>query len=442
MKNLLHKKTKRKNKGNIKKRFTKRRYPLHKGGATADEEEQLSIAEKNRDASRAKLQQAQAELEAINEKIRVNEMSNSRITRWLVSYYTKKKEEKEREINTKELILKKHTENHDSLHVAKDELIKARTKRKAELIKKQNDGTITPDEKNELDNMDNKTRDVHAAKKTADEEGAKIKNDNTKDALKKAKYILADYIILKIEAKSNSNSSETYSLRENELLNTNYNKLIELATNGDEKDIKKILFDHQKSLFAKKQIAEEQKITEDEFNLIKDYKEPITQMLDSPSNFEKAKNALSSTGTAISSVGSNIKNGVVSAFSGITSAVSSGANFLTAQPSGPTPPKPLPKTEIFIDTETTPYLNIDKTHIGQTSVYKKTNSGATDSIKSAENFLSRLQKSILNDAEKDPAEVKKYEEMFKDTSKRVTTLYPLKDNTPIKESPPIKGGKK
>jgi hypothetical protein len=126
-----------------------------------------------------------------------------------------------------------------------------------------------------------------------------------------------------------------------------------------------------------------------------------------------------------------------SGFSGLTSGITSLSHLFVHDPNAVPKPKPLGKTEVFIGTETTDYKHpLDGTNIGQTSVYKKTNSTNVDSVKSVDNFLSRMQQEILNSSEKDPVQIKSPEELFKnkDTEKRLGVFHALNDKS--------KGGKK
>jgi hypothetical protein len=93
-------------------------------------------------------------------------------------------------------------------------------------------------------------------------------------------------------------------------------------------------------------------------------------------------------------------------------------------------------------TETTDYKHpLDGTNVGQTNVYKKTNSVNVDSIKSVDNFISRVQEELLNSSEKDSSLVKTPEQLFKnkDTEKRLAVFHPLSDKTDTSEDK--KGGK-
>jgi hypothetical protein len=140
---------------------------------------------------------------------------------------------------------------------------------------------------------------------------------------------------------------------------------------------------------------------------------------------DKAKNA--ATGAF-----DMLKNG----FSGLTSGMTSLGHFFVHDPNAVPIPKPLSKTEIYMGTETTDYKHpLDGTNIGQINVYKKNNSVNVDSIKSADNFLSRMQEDVLNSSEKDPLLVKPPEQLYKnkDTEKRLAVFYPLSDKS--------KGGK-
>ena len=134
---------------------------------------------------------------------------------------------------------------------------------------------------------------------------------------------------------------------------------------------------------------------------------------------------------------------VKSGFSGITSGVASLGQFFVHDPNAVPKPKPLSKTEVFIGTETTDYKHpLDHTNIGQTNVYKKSNSTNVDAIKGVDNFLSRMQEEILNSSEKEPILIKTPEELFKnkDTEKRLAVFYPLNDKT--NKDVAKKGGKK
>lgn len=134
-----------------------------------------------------------------------------------------------------------------------------------------------------------------------------------------------------------------------------------------------------------------------------------------------------------------LKNG----FSGVTSGITSLGHLFVHDPNAVQKPKPLGKTEVFIGTETTDYKHpLDGTNVGQTSVYKKTNSTNVDSVKSVDNFLSRMQQEILNSSQKDPLQIKSPEELFKnkDTEKRLGVFHPLNDKTDTGDAK--KGGKK
>lgn len=123
---------------------------------------------------------------------------------------------------------------------------------------------------------------------------------------------------------------------------------------------------------------------------------------------------------------------VKSGFSGITSGVASLGHFFVHDPNAVPKPKPLPKTEVYMGTETTDYKHpLDGTNVGQTNVYKKSNSTNVDAIKSVDNFISRMQEEILNSSEKDPLQVKTPEELLKnkDTEKRLAVFHPLNDKT-------------
>ena len=125
-----------------------------------------------------------------------------------------------------------------------------------------------------------------------------------------------------------------------------------------------------------------------------------------------------------------------SGFSGLTSGITSLSHLFVHDPNAVQKPKPLPKTEVYMGTETTDYKHpLDGTNVGQINVYKKNNSVNVDSIKSVDNFISRVQEELLNSSEKDPLQVKTPEQLFKnkDTEKRLAVFHPLSDKS--------KGGK-
>ena len=91
-----------------------------------------------------------------------------------------------------------------------------------------------------------------------------------------------------------------------------------------------------------------------------------------------------------------------SGFSGLTSGITSLGHFFVHDPNAVPKPKLLPKTEVYMGTETTDYKHpLDGTNVGQINVYKKNNSVNVDSIKSVDNFISRVQEELLNSSEKD-----------------------------------------
>jgi hypothetical protein len=131
-----------------------------------------------------------------------------------------------------------------------------------------------------------------------------------------------------------------------------------------------------------------------------------------------------------------------SGFSGLTSGITSLGHFFVHDPNAVPKPKLLPKTEVYMGTETTDYKHpLDGTNVGQINVYKKNNSANVDSIKSVDNFISRVQEELLNSSEKDPLQVKTPEQLFKnkDTEKRLAVFHPLSDKTDTGEAK--KGGK-
>jgi hypothetical protein len=133
-----------------------------------------------------------------------------------------------------------------------------------------------------------------------------------------------------------------------------------------------------------------------------------------------------------------LKNG----FSGLTSGITSLGHLFVHDPNAASKPKLLPKTEVYMGTETTDYKHpLDGTNVGQINVYKKNNSANVDSIKSVDNFISRVQEELLNSSEKDPLQVKTPEQLFKnkDTEKRLAVFHPLSDKTDTGEAK--KGGK-
>jgi hypothetical protein len=165
-------------------------------------------------------------------------------------------------------------------------------------------------------------------------------------------------------------------------------------------------------------------------NITKDKPEPSDGATESYK--DKALNAATSAFNML-------KNG----FSGVTSGITSLGHLFVHDPNAVPKPKPLPKTEVYMGTETTDYKHpLDGTNVGQINVYKKNNSVNVDSIKSVDNFISRMQEEILNSSEKDLVQIKSPEELFKnkDTEKRLGVFHPLNDKT--NDGIVKKGGKK
>jgi len=148
--------------------------------------------------------------------------------------------------------------------------------------------------------------------------------------------------------------------------------------------------------------------------------------LDSTKDGSQSPSLFSRAWTGIGSMLSGMSSLVSGTTSGLSSLVSNAASGLTAN-NTISPPK---KTEVHIATEITPYKHwVDGTRVGVTSVYKNTGSTLKDSVKSADNFLFRIQKELLNNSQKNPEDVISSENLFKDsdTDNRVAVLYPLND---------------
>ena len=234
----------------------------------------------------------------------------------------------------------------------------------------------------------------------------------------KIKKILADFLALKHKEKNPGIKQNDLVNKYKELLNKKYDELKNQAKNYGE--LKTIVFDQLK-------LNPEDHILPKEIDTIDDAEyESAINAKDNRTSYQKAKD-----------IGSTVKDGF---FSGINSIITNGsaisgslaslAKTLIYDPNAVPKPKPLPKTEIYMGTETTDYKHpLDGTNIGQINVFKKNNSVNVDSIKSVDNFISRVQEELLNSSEKNPSLVKTAEQLFKnkDTEKRVAVFHPLND---------------
>jgi hypothetical protein len=251
----------------------------------------------------------------------------------------------------------------------------------------------------------------------------KYYNDNKiNSTIKKIKKILADFLASKEKEKNPNITHNELINKYKSLLKLDYDELKYQAKNYDI-NLKKIIKDQIKPNINHIIPDEIEKITEHEIDLAINAKEKRT-------TYESIKNALTTD------------KGIVSGISSISKGIVSGIGTLFHDPNAKPKPKHVPKIEVFMGTETTDYKHpLDGTNVGDTYVYKSTNSPIIDSIKGVDNFMSRMQEDVLNSSEKDPLQIKKPEKLFKnkDTKKRLAVFHPLNDrsiNAVIK-----KGGK-
>jgi hypothetical protein len=251
----------------------------------------------------------------------------------------------------------------------------------------------------------------------------KYYNDNKiNSTIKKIKKILADFLASKEKEKNPNITHNEVINKYKSLLKLDYNELKYQAKNYDI-NLKKIIKDQIKPNINHIIPDEIEEITEQEIDLAINAKEKRT-------TYESIKNALTTD------------KGIVSGISSISKGIVSGIGTLFHDPNAKPKPKHVPKIEVFMGTETTDYKHpLDGTNVGDTYVYKSTNSPIIDSIKGVDNFMSRMQEDVLNSSEKDPLQIKKPEKLFKnkDTKKRLAVFHPLNDrsiNAVIK-----KGGK-
>jgi hypothetical protein len=240
----------------------------------------------------------------------------------------------------------------------------------------------------------------------------KYYNDNkVNSTIKKIKKILADFLASK---EKENNNNITY----NELINK-YKSLLQLDYDELKYQVKKYDIDLKKIITAhlesKNYILpnEIEEIPDNEIDLAINAKEKRT-------TYESLKNALTTN------------KGIISGITSISKGLFSGISILFHDPNAAKASTTLPKTEVFMSTQTTDYKHpLDGTNVGQINVYKNSNSKSVDAIKSADNFLSRMQEEILNSSEKDPLKVKTAEQLFKnkDTEKRLAVFYSLNDKT-------------
>jgi hypothetical protein len=251
----------------------------------------------------------------------------------------------------------------------------------------------------------------------------KYYNDNKiNSTIKKIKKILADFLASKEKEKNPNITHNELINKYKSLLKLDYDELKYQAKNYDI-NLKKIIKDQIKPNINHIIPGEIEEITEQEIDLAINAKEKRT-------TYESIKNALTTD------------KGIVSGISSISKGIVSGIGTLFHDPNAKPKPKHVPKIEVFMGTETTDYKHpLDGTNVGDTYVYKSTNSPIIDSIKGVDNFMSRMQEDVLNSSEKDPLQIKKPEKLFKnkDTKKRLAVFHPLNDrsiNAVIK-----KGGK-
>ena len=236
----------------------------------------------------------------------------------------------------------------------------------------------------------------------------------------KIKKILADFLALKYKEKNPEIKQNDLVNKYKELLNKKYDELKNQAKNYGE--LKTIVFD-QLELKPEDHILPKEidTITQEEYDSAINAK-------DNRTGYQTAKDV----GTTVKEGFFSGINSIISNGSAISSSLASLAKTLIYDPNAVPKPKPLPKTEVVMGTETTDYKHpLDGTNVGQINVYKKNNSTNVDSIKSVDNFISRMQEELLNSSEKDPLQVKTPEQLFKnkDTEKRLAVFHPLSDKS-------------
>ena len=246
------------------------------------------------------------------------------------------------------------------------------------------------------------------------------KNKEVQDTIDTIKKIIITEILLREQSTINlENKNESLS-------KLNYDQLKNLFIKYFEYDnLNEIILHHSTEKHTIHILPDEiEEITQEDLNSAIDAKEKRT-------TYESIKNALTTD------------KGFISGIASISKGIVSGIGTLFHDPNALPKPKHVPKTEIYMGTETTDYKHpLDGTNIGDTYVYKKTNSPIIDSIKGVDNFMSRMQEDVLNSSEKETVQIKKPEQLFKnkDIEKRLAVFYPLNDRS-IK-AVIKKGGKK
>ena len=236
----------------------------------------------------------------------------------------------------------------------------------------------------------------------------------------KIKKILAEFLALKHKEKNPEIKHNDVVNKYKEFLNKKYDELKNQAKNYGE--LKTIVFDQLK-------LKPEDHILPEEIEVIDEAEyESAINAKDNRTGYQTAKDV----GTTVKDGFFSGINSIITNGSAISSSLASLAKNLIYDPNAASKPKPLPKTEVYMATETTDYKHpLDGTNVGQINVYKKNNSVNVDSIKSVDNFISRVQEELLNSSEKDPLLVKTPEQLFKnkDTEKRLAVFHPLSDKS-------------